>query len=91
MRQAGSGPWGAPILVEHRDGVLKRVVWEGRHYRVLDVEAIWCVEGKWWLDRARSGAHRRYFRVSLMAADGSTRCVEIYRQGALWKLWRIAD
>jgi hypothetical protein len=91
VRHASPNPLGAPILVEARDGVPQRVVWGNRPYRVLSVEAVWCVEGKWWLDRARSGARRRYYRLSICAPGGTAKCVEVYQQGALWKLWRIAD
>ena len=91
MRNAVADPLGTTIQVEVREGVPHRVVWGNRPFRVLSVEAIWCVEGKWWLDRARSGARRRYFRLSICAPGGAAKCVEVYQQGALWKLWRIAD
>ncbi len=91
MRSAPRAPQGEPIHVEVRDGVPHRLVWGGRPFQVLGIDAIWCVESRWWLDSARNGARRRYFRLGLRASDGTHRCVEVYRQGALWKLWRIAD
>jgi hypothetical protein len=86
-----SAPQGEPIYVGVQDGLPYRVMWGGRLFRVQSVEAIWCVEGRWWLDSARSGARRRYFRLGLRAPDGTHHCVEVYRQSALWKLWRTVD
>ena len=91
MRNAIADPLGAPIHVEARQGLPHRIVWNGRPFRVQSIEAIWCIEGKWWLDSTRSSARRRYFRLSICAPGGAARCVEIYCQGAVWKLWRIAD
>ncbi len=91
MRQASANPLGAQIYVEAPKGVPIRLVWGNRPFRVLSIEAVWCVEGKWWLDRERSGARRRYFRLLVAPPGGPERCVEIYCQGAAWKLWRIAD
>ncbi|HEX8465154.1 MAG TPA: DUF6504 family protein [Abditibacterium sp.] len=91
MRQACPDPLGAPIHVEARSGLPHRIVWGGKPFRVLSIEAIWCVEGKWWLDSGRSSARRHYFRLCILAPGGVEKCVEVYRQGPVWKLWRIAD
>ena len=91
MRNAGPDPLGVPIHVFAPDGIPRRIVWGNRPFRVISTEAIWCVEGKWWLDARRSSARRRYFRLSICAPGGAEKCVEVYCQGAVWKLWRIAD
>lgn len=91
MRSAARAPLGEPIHVEAREGLPHRLVWGGRPFRVQSVEAIWCVEGQWWKDRARCGAQRRYFRLLVAAPGGTPLCIEVYRQGAVWKLWRVAD
>lgn len=91
MKSASRDPLGQIIHVELREGSPHRLVWGGRPFRVQSVEAMWCVEGRWWLDSARFGARRRYFRLLVAAPGKQARCVEVYRQGAVWKLWRIAD
>ena len=82
---------GQPIRVQTRDGLPARVEWRGRTFRVESVEAIWCVEGRWWLDADRQGARRRCFRLMLSAPSGAPLCVEILRQGEAWKIRSLAD
>ena len=54
-RRGGETP-GQAIRVQTRDGLPARVEWHGRVFSVESVEAIWCIEGRWWLDANRQGA-----------------------------------
>lgn len=82
---------GQNICVSTRDGVPTRIDWGGRVFRVESVEAIWCIEGRWWLDASRHGARRRCFRVGLSSANGQRLWLDIARQGDNWKVMRCAD
>lgn len=86
----GSAP-GQSIRVDTRDGVPTRIEWGGRVWRVESVEAIWCIEGRWWLDASRQGARRRCFRVGLRERNGQTLWLDIARQGQTWRAQRVAD
>ena len=87
----GSETPGQAIRVQTRGGLPARVEWHGRTFHVESVEAIWCIEGRWWLDSDRQGARRRCFRVMLRNINGAPLCVDILRQGEHWKIWSIAD
>lgn len=82
---------GQSIRVATQGGVPTRIEWGGRAWRVESVEAVWCIEGRWWLDAERSGARRQCFRVGLSSANGQTLWLDIAHQGAEWRALRCAD
>jgi len=70
------------------------VEWRGRRFAVRPIDAMWCIEGRWWLDGERVGAKRRYFRLHLqnLSLGEQTLCVEVTRSHTgQWRLWRVAD
>jgi len=99
MRLQRKAQGGEALQVESSDGWPVRFVWRGRRYRVASIEAIWCVEGRWWRDALRRGLRRRYYRLLAWPETNGTRrggrhlplCLEIYRQGRQWRVWRLAD
>ncbi len=88
---------GEPVRVRSRGSVPEAIEWRGRTFFVVQVLAMWCVEGRWWLDEARAGARRRYFRLCLQTPTGSALCVEVFRsqsdrsEADEWRLCRLAD
>ena len=82
---------GQAIRVQTRGDLPACVQWRGRTFHVESVEAIWCVEGRWWLDADRQGARRRCFRVGLRERNGQTLWLDIARQGQSWHAQRVVD
>ena len=89
--QRGAEAPGQNIRVQTQGGVPARIQWRGRTFRVESVEAIWCIEGRWWLDAKRQGARRRCFRVGLREQGGQTLWLDIAIQGQSWRAQRVAD
>ena len=83
---------GESVRVHSRGALPEAVEWRGRTFVVAQVLAMWCVEGRWWLDEARTGARRRYFRLCLQTPTGQALCVDVFRSNSgEWRLWRLAD
>jgi hypothetical protein len=83
---------GEPVRVRGRGAWPEAVEWRGRSFVVVEVMAMWCIEGRWWLDGERCGVQRRYFRLELQTVNNQVLCVEVFRSGdGQWRLWRVAD
>ena len=78
-----------PLLVRTREGVPDRLVWRGRPYKVESIEAVWRVDGRWWLRPVP--ACRSYYRVQASQPGQAPVCLELYTQAGQWALSRIAD
>lgn len=91
MRLVERETHGEVIQVTTQGDAPTSLIWKGKRYGVVAVEASWCVDGRWWLDASRQGRHRRYYLVTVISPTRQQLCIEIYRFRAVWKLSRIAD
>jgi hypothetical protein len=78
-----------PIHVECKDRKPNRLIWNGKLYRVIEIEDEWRWAGKWWI--TLGDQKRSYFRVRVRTPRSGESTMKIFYENHQWTLSRELD